>query len=198
MSRIDIMVDLETLGRTGEYTVFQIGAVAFDIETGEVKNEFDMTADIELNEFCSDKDFKVEPETLMWWLKTDKELLYKLLSENDGCSSYEIFQEFDSWIYDLNNMYNEVYLWGNGILFDNKIIKEKMDYYGIEYPISYKNDRDLRTIVDLATNILGIAEKELKEKFDDDSLTKHNGLDDCKYQVKLLVYCWNLLTKRVR
>jgi hypothetical protein len=198
MSRIDIMVDLETLGRTGEYTVFQIGAVAFDIETGEVKNEFDMTADIELNEFCSDKDFKVEPETLMWWLKTDKELLYKLLSENDGCSSYEIFQEFDSWIYDLNNMYNEVYLWGNGILFDNKIIKEKMDYYGIEYPISYKNDRDLRTIVDLATNILGITEKELKEKFDDDSLTKHNGLDDCKYQVKLLVYCWNLLTKRVR
>ena len=49
MSRIDIMVDLETLGRTGEYTVFQIGAVAFDIETGEVKNEFDMTADIDLN-----------------------------------------------------------------------------------------------------------------------------------------------------
>jgi hypothetical protein len=197
MSRIDIMVDLETLGRTGEYTVFQIGAVAFDIETGEVKNEFDMTADIELNEFCSDKDFKVEPETLMWWLKTDKELLYKLLSENDGCSSYEIFQEFDSWIYDLNNMYNEVYLWGNGILFDNKIIKEKMDYYGIEYPISYKNDRDLRTIVDLATNILGITEKELKEKFNDDMLVKHNGLDDCKYQVKLLTYCWNILTKRV-
>ena len=191
MSRIDIMVDLETLGRTGEYTVFQIGAVAFDIETGEIKDAFDKKVDI-----TQEKDLKVDGKTLMWWLETDKELLFKLLSNDDDITSHELFVMFNWWIRTvLQKNYDEVYLWGNGILFDNKIIKEKMDFYNIEYPIFYRNDRDLRTIIDLVATKLGITEKEIKEKFNDEFLTKHNGLDDCKHQVKLLVYCWSLLTK---
>ena len=189
--RIDIMVDLETLGRSGEYTVFQIGAVAFNIITGEVLDTLDISSDI-----TKDKDFRVDPETLMWWLKTDKELLFNILENNNSIDSYDMFDYFKWWTLSLKNSgLTNIYLWGNGILFDNKIIQDKMEQYKLDYPIHYRNDRDLRTVIDLTANKLGITEDELKEKFNDDNLTKHNGLDDAKYQVKMLVYCWKILTE---
>jgi len=189
--RIDIMVDLETLGTTSDCTVFQIGAVAFDIWTGEIINTLDISSDI-----TKDKDFRVDPETLMWWLKTDKELLFNILENNNSIDSYDMFDYFKWWTLSLKNSgLTNIYLWGNGILFDNKIIQDKMEQYKLDYPIHYRNDRDLRTVIDLTANKLGITEDELKEKFNDDNLTKHNGLDDAKFQVKMLVYCWNVLTK---
>jgi len=188
-NRIDIMVDLETLGTGNDCTVFQIGAIAFDINTGKYIKTFNLISDITL-----DNDFKVEPKTLMWWLKTDKELLLNLLDNNDNIPSYNMFYQFYYWLQDLKNEYENVYLWGNGILFDNKIIENKLAVYGLEYPIFFRNDRDLRTIIELTITRLDITEKELKQIFENKTLTKHNALDDVKYQIQILVYCWDIIT----
>lgn len=87
---------------------------------------------------------------------------------------------------------------GDGILFDNKMIQHQLELIGKEYPISYKNDRDVRTIVDLAGKKLGLTEKELKAKFKDDSLVAHNALDDVKFQINLVVECYKVLTKEAK
>lgn len=188
--RKDIMVDIETLGTDSDATVFQISAISFDIETGEYHSIFNKIADVEKN-----RELKIDGSTLKWWLNTDKELLTRLLNEGDG-SSDELLRDFHKWLISQSEDIKNVYLWGNGILFDNKIIQHQLDSIGLEYPVFYRNDRDVRTIVDITSKKLGLSEKELKSKYDDNSLTKHDAINDVKYQINLVVNCYNELINK--
>lgn len=184
--RIDIMTDIETLGKKSDSTIIQIAAIAFDMNTGEHVDTFNKTVDIEKDMFLN-----VDGSTIKWWLNTNKELLHTLLS-NGKHSSEEVLEMFHEWIMDLKEG-NDVYLWGNGILFDNKMIQHQLEDNGLDYPIFYRNDRDVRTIVDLASKKLGITEDELKKRFNDDSLVEHDAFDDVKYQIKLVQGCYEIL-----
>ena len=185
--RVDIMVDLETLGRTGEYSIIQTAAIAFNIEDGTHIKTFNMKSNIE-----KDEHFKVDARTLKWWLETDKELLYDLIKDNEH-STKRIFYDFYRWIWSLEEEYENIYLWGNGILFDNKIIKETFEKYSVEYPINYRCDRDLRTVVDMASRKLNVTTEELKNKFKANNTKPHNALNDCGVQIELLTYCFKEL-----
>lgn len=191
--RIDIMTDIETLGKDGNPTVFQISACAFNIETGRIFDNFNEIADISI-----EKSMPIDGDTLLWWLKTDKELLTNLLNKGkeSQISQEEMFCNFHNWIENLSDIYSnkDVFLWGNGILFDNKVIQSKMQQYDIEYPIFYRNDRDMRTIVELAGLKVGInTEKEFREKYRDNSFIAHDAFDDVKSQIQVLSKAWNLL-----
>ncbi|AMQ66539.1 exonuclease-like protein [Bacillus phage Shbh1] len=185
--RKDIMVDIETLGTSTDSTIFQISAISFDIKTGKHHSVFNKIADIEKNPFL-----RVDGSTLKWWLNTNKELLTELLNSGED-SSGDLLNDFYNWLKFQSQDMKNVYLWGNGILFDNKMIQCQLENRGLEYPIFYKNDRDVRTIVDLTSEKLGITEKELKQRYEDNSLIEYNALDDVKYQVKLVVGCYNEL-----
>lgn len=183
--RIDIMTDIETLGHRTDSTIIQIAAIAFNIETGNYFSEFNQIVDVTKNE-----ELKVTGSTLKWWLNTNKELLSELINKGD-VSSYDLINNFHQWMSELNG---ELYLWGNGILFDNKMIQYQMETLGLEYPINYKNDRDLRTIIDLTSNKLNISEKELKDRFNDECLVKHDAFHDVRYQIHVLSWCYRNLT----
>jgi 3' exoribonuclease, RNase T-like len=187
--RKDIMLDIETLGTGTNATIFQISAITFDIETGKHFSTFNGIADIAENDFL-----EVDGSTLKWWLNTDKELLTELLNKGEG-SSEDLLNDFHVWLKSQDKDTKNIYLWGNGILFDNKKIQEQFVEMGLDYPIFFRNDRDVRTIVDLAGKKLGISETELKERFNDESLTKHDAFDDVKYQINLVVSCYKLLTE---
>ena len=190
MERLDIMVDIETLVTKSDATIFQISAIAFDINDGMYISQFNEVANISLNEKLT-----VDGDTLKWWLKTDKDLFARLL--NSGSHSSEIvLLKFQKWLKKLSkNDMKDVFLWGNGILFDNKMIQHQMESNGLEYPIFYKNDRDVRTVLELASLKTGKSEQELKDMFKDDSLVAHDAIDDVKYQISLLINCYNILTK---
>lgn len=188
--RVDIMTDIETLGTDADSTIIQISAIAFDILTGEHLSIFNQIADISKNE----KDIKVTGRTIQWWLNTNKELFAELINGGEY-SSETILGNFKEWIEAQTSNTKDVYLWGNGILFDNKMIQHQLESNGYGYPIFYKNDRDVRTIVDLAGKKLGITEQELKDKYKNESLVEHNALDDVKYQINLVVGCYNELIK---
>lgn len=186
--RIDVMTDIETLGTNSDSTIIQVSAIAFDIETGEYLSTFNQIADIELNE----QPIKVTGSTIKWWLKTNKDLFETLIT-NGINSSEEVLRSFHRWLCNLKNGNVDLYLWGNGILFDNKMIQYQFENLGLYYPIYYKNDRDVRTIVELASKKLGISEKELKEKFTYENLVHHNAFDDVKFQINLVVNCYEIL-----
>lgn len=193
--RVDVMTDIETLGHKTDSTIFQIAAIAFDIETGEHLAKFNRIADIENEDTLS-----VTGSTLKWWLRTNKELLHDLLEKGEGTPE-GLLQEFHDWLMYLKQEedgfedIHDLYLWGNGILFDNKMIQHQLEDMCLDYPINYKNDRDVRTIVDLASKKLGITEKELKAKFNDDNLVEHDAFDDVVYQINLVVECYKVLTE---
>lgn len=152
-------------------------------------SQFDEVANISLNEKLT-----VDGNTLKWWLKTNKDLFAELLNSGNY-SSEIILLKFQKWLKKLGkNDMRDVFLWGNGILFDNKMIQHQMELCGLEYPIFYKNDRDVRTVLELASLKTGKSEQELKDMFNDDLLVAHNAIDDVKYQISLLVNCNNILT----
>lgn len=188
--RIDVMTDIETLGRGENATIFQIAAIAFDIKTGEYIDKFNMIVDISKN-----KTLNVTGDTLKWWLNTDKELLTKLLNDGRG-SSEEMLNMFHIWLTLQSDDMKNVFLWGNGILFDNKILEHQMKEIGIGYPIFYRNDRDMRTLVEIASHKAGIAtEKEFRDKYKNPDLIAHDAFDDVKGQIDIVTKCYNILIK---
>lgn len=185
--RIDIVADIETLGNKVDSTIIQIAAVSFDIKTGNIFNKFNEIANIEL---CDD--LKVTGSTLKWWLNTNKELFAKLI--NGGkLSPKQIIKSFYTWLTYIQHG-NDVYLWGNGILFDNKILQHQMQNNGLEYPIFYRNDRDMRTLVELASYKIGMqSEKEFRNEYKNPDLVEHDAFDDAMQQVEIIVKAHNIL-----
>lgn len=181
------MTDIETLGKSAESTIFQISAIAFDIMTGEHLSSFNWISNISDDSFLN-----VDGDTLKWWLNTNKELLADLLNKGEG-SSEEMLTDFHTWLTNLSEDKRDIHLWGNGILFDNKMIQHQLTEIGLDYPIFYKNDRDVRTILDLASQKLGVSESELRERFNDGSLVAHDAFDDVKYQINYVVGCYSVL-----
>lgn len=184
--RIDVMVDLETLGNKATSTVFQISASGFDISTGLSINAFNGIADIDKN-----KTMNVTGDTIKWWLNTDANLLKDLLNKGEG-SSEDLLRQFHSWLTRMEEN-NDVYLWGNGILFDNNLLRTQFEAMGLDYPIFYRNDRDVRTIVELAAMKTGKTVKEIQEEYNDDTLTRHDAMDDVYYQIALVSGCYRTI-----
>ena len=182
--RRDIMVDLETLGTTTDSTVFQIAAAEFDITTGEIRSTFNMCCDI------SKGPVSASGSTIKWWLDTNKELMATLLSKGT-VSEKEMFEAFYQWL-KVDDM-SETYFWGNGVLFDNNFVRDKLTHFGMKYPIYYRNDRDVRTILELASMKSGMSEKELRDKFIIEGMEAHNAMDDVRYQVNYVHNCYKIL-----
>lgn len=196
MKRIDIMVDLETLGLTADNPVIQIGALAFNLNTGEKYGDF--------VEYCKldtvESDTAISTGTYQWWLDTNAVLLQQLLAKGveSGNTEKQMIQKFVDWVDEVafkNKVPRaNIHLWGNGMLFDNAIIQGKCKRYDIIYPIYYYNDRDVRTIVDLFCMKSGMTQKELVAGFKNASgLVQHDALNDCRIQFTMVKYCRDAL-----
>lgn len=187
-NKVHVMVDIETLGTKEFATIFQVAAQSFHIDTGHVLSSIDLKLDI-----SKVRKLEIDGDTLKWWLDTDKELLTKLLNEGD-LTEHDMFISFFEWVR-MQGHNEDVTLWGNGILFDNAKIKQKLWTLGASYPIHYKNDRDVRTILALAADKSGLTEDEIKASIHNEEEVAHNALDDVSKQIRLVCECYRLLMK---
>jgi hypothetical protein len=139
----------------------------------------------------------LEPGTLKWWMKENPSLLNKLLSQGDH-TERSLLLSFGLWLSHLMRDKKldkkSLYLWGNGIMFDNQKIKTKYESLGMNsYPIYYRNDRDLRTLLELASIKSGKSQEEIKEETADKDEVKHNAIDDVYYQIRIACYSYELI-----
>lgn len=188
--RIDIVTDIETLGRRTDSTIIQLSAVAFDLYGDKIIDSFDKMIDIEKETMV------VDGCTVKWWLNTDKELLSKIILSEESIPINQAIRDFRDWIDKMDNINYDnknTYLWGNGILFDNKMIQAQMAKHNLQYPIFYKNDRDMRTILELASLKSGLSESYIKNLCKRDELHEHNALDDCLFQIDVIRKCYNII-----
>ena len=193
-NRLDIMVDIETLGKQLDSTIFQIAIGFFNIQTGEIYETFNYLADI------SKMKCNVDGDTLQWWLQTNPELLNVLINGNSNLSENNIIEKFYMLIKTQIGLRGEenIFLWGNGILFDNAMIKAHMKSCGLKYPIFYRNDRDMRTLIELAVKKLNDdnirTEKDFRDKyFDKSKYVEHNAVDDVRFQIGVVCKAYNIL-----
>lgn len=183
MPRIDIMVDIETLGVSSRAQIIQLSAYAFDIASG---NLYDVPF---ITHIKVPENAIIDGSTLKWWLNTSPDLLKQLIT-SATIDEKTALLGFADWC-NTYAMVGDLHLWGNGILFDNKIIKDKMESYGIQYPIFYRRDRDVRTLVDLYCARFNVTEDDLKKRFEGG--VAHNATDDVLYQIRYVTHCYNAL-----
>lgn len=193
--RVDIICDLETLGVAKDSTIIQIAAACFDITTGDVIDTFNECVDI------SKEPISAMGRTITWWLNTNKDLFADIL-QRGSCSQTDVLKHFHTWLTeDIDKLIDvpagetlQKYFWGNGILFDNAIVQAHFEQVGLTYPIFYRNDRDLRTLVELASLKSGRSESEIKDSVPAPAQA-HDAMNDVLYEIAWAHECWKILMK---
>ena len=169
-----VMIDIETLGDVSNSVIVSIGAVRFDLETGETGEEFYRTIDIQS---CLDNGLKVTGGTIQWWMRNSKESRKAII---DG--GYDLEVVLDHFVQFLQT--GDV-LWSNGLRFDVAILEDAYQAIRSTIPWDFRNERDVRTLVSFAPEIKSVVVNTWNK-------TLHNAIEDCKLQIK---YCSAIYNK---
>jgi len=173
-----LMLDLETMGNGSNSSIVSIGAVEFDIETGETGREFYQKIGLQS---CLDVKLIVNASTIYWWMQQSEKARMELVK--GGENIYLVLQAFRVFTLELGDFQ----IWGNGARFDIGILEDayKACAY-IETPWNFRNERDVRTLVSFAPKI--------KEHYPFTGV-EHHPIDDCKHQIGYCSAIWNKLNK---
>ena len=165
------MVDIETMGTTSKSAILSIGAVEFDLKTGELGKAFYVTIDFSS---AMDAGLKVDADTVMWWLKQEYDAR-KHLWKDKGEHICVALEKFLAFIENCGG--KKVEVWGNSARFDLGLLCDAIEVVGLEASWAYWNERCVRTLVSLNPKF------KINAKF---TGTPHYAPDDCKHQIK---YC---------
>lgn len=229
MSKYGVMLDLETLGVGDDALIFQIGAVIFHLETGEVCQKFNehlnlldmdsgfpkFTDELQalrkipvmernihefVQKFITENpevlSLGVEKSTLNFWVSSDSniDILLEFLNSPNGISEQQLMTNFQEFL--LKNLVDkDLVVWGNGISFDVVKIKRKFTKHDLYFPIPFYSERDVRTILDLASMKENVEASDIKMRLEKNPLP-HDAYQDCLFQINLVHYCYNLLMNK--
>lgn len=171
-----LMVDIETMGDSAGDAIISIGAVQFDLETGETGKEFFKEAKLSS---CINVGLGVKASTIMWWLgQSDAARKKAINTEKNGLHIEQVLYGFRFFLKELNPA--KLQIWGNSNRFDLGILAAAYNkiYPGGELPWDFRNERDVRTLVARAP--------QFKETMPFEG-TQHDPIADCKHQIKYLV-----------
>ena len=113
----DVMLDIETLSTQKDAAIASIGAVQFDLRTGDLGVEFYQVIDLQS---CTDAGLHFNGATVAWWLGQSHEARAALLVEGRA-SLFETLEEFCHWFP------NDGRCWGNGASFDCVITRNAIE-----------------------------------------------------------------------
>lgn len=180
------MVDIETLGTSPDAAIISIGAVAFDPyhidDAQNLSDRFHMAISLESNELS---ERKFEASTINWWFHQPKEAQNALLDQSTVALSFALnkFLQFAA------NLQPKLrYLWANSPSFDLVILKHAAKATGINWPFSFWQEQDVRTLKNLswpngdAPHFKG--------------LITHDAMDDAIKQIFLVQLGYNRLILR--
>lgn len=176
-----IMIDLETMGNGSNAAIVSIGAIAFDPKTGALGAEFEEVINLNSAAYYSD----IDAPTVTWWLSQGDEARAIFLKETPKSSLKDALLEFNQWLADLGES-KDICLWGNGAGFDNVILMNSFKATRIRPNFIHWNDLDVRTIVKMGKDILGIDPKSDLPR----EGVHHTALDDAKFQAKYVSEIW--------
>lgn len=169
-----VMVDIETLGTACDAPILSIGAVAFDIESGEILARFyraiDPSSALERS--------RADGGTLCWWMGQSDAARNAAFSGNSLIA--EALAALLVWF---ARFHPSPPIWANGPSFDISILETAFRTYGMKPPWAYNAARCVRTIKAVAGDIEMPARRGVE----------HNALDDAVYQAACVCACWRAL-----
>ncbi len=175
-----VMLDLETLGVKQGSIILSLAAIEFDIQTGVTGKIFYRKINVQS---CIDAGLTLDGDTFIWWLKQSEQARAEIYEEKDSNTLPIVLKEFNDFMLELNPD-KRTKIWGNGASFDLGLLSCAYKACKQTIPWMFWNERDVRTIVDLAPNI---------KKSTPFVGVEHNPVDDCLYQIKYVSEIWNYI-----
>lgn len=179
----DLSVDCETLGKDYDAPVIAIGARFFDKGTGKLFSKF--YVELALNSLFSQwqRNFRVDPDTIRWWINQSERAKKVFEKEDkDKKTVATALLEFNQWIIKESRP-GTLKVWCNGPSQDATWIEHAYTVggHGLALPWAFNRPRDMRTITDLAQELVGWDWKTVKAVG-----TAHNAVDDADYQANCI------------
>ena len=177
---VGVMLDMETLSVGLNPAIIEMAFAAFDEETGELLEEHTPTS-IPILPDSGD----VDAETFLWWCRQPQDIKAKVLTPAllEGVTLKEALEHLSSWvskIYEDSSVVS-VNLWGNGSISDGIWLISAHMRESMEMPFTFRQHRDYRTLIGLASQISG---QDPKKRVDANK-EQHSALADCLYQVSV-------------
>lgn len=135
----NVMLDLETMGNGPAAAIVAIGAVAFDLEAGELGPSYYNRVDLASSVACGGV---MDASTVKWWLNQGDAARLEI-ARYDGMNIALALQSFAAW---MNECTPDPEVWGNGASFDNVILRGAYERNGTPAPWKWWNDRCYRTV----------------------------------------------------
>ena len=166
------MVDCETLGTVADAVIMSIGAVRFDLTTGEIDDAgFYSSVSIESN---LDYKRRIQEDTLLWWLKQSPAA--QAVFTEPKTTLETALCDLSDWINAVNH--NDKHcVWSNGADFDLPMLAHAYTQVTVDIPWKFWNSRCVRTYKSLPQ----AAHVNVTRKG-----THHNALQDAIYQAQLV------------
>ncbi len=145
-NKLQVMVDLETLGQNSFAVPLSIGAVKFD-PMGDLDAEME-TFHVYVDPASAvAHGLSMDTSTVMWWLAQSPEA-QRMQTEAKRLSLPESLTAFSEWFGK-----ESLPVWGNGSTFDNVILSNAFKACGMEQPWRFWDDRCYRTVKNLAPEV---------------------------------------------
>jgi len=173
----DVMLDIETLSSGLDACIVAIGAVKFDLLTGETGDRFERL--VNLDQLGSE----ISPSTVVWWT-TLSERAQAQLTEEPRIPLVTCLE-------DLNEFYGNMdCLWTNGPIFDERVMRDAYRRHGIKAKFHFRDSRCCRTIRDLARRKGWVPPAAGFERTESEA---HNAIADCVYQINWVCDAWKVI-----
>lgn len=174
MEVTDVMVDLESTGvRSGYSGILQIGAVKFNLATGEVDpNVFDRCPALLPNRFWDEG-------TRDFWSKHQKVYQSIVMRQEEP---RRVFEDFAEWV---SGHSTPLRFWAKPITFDWPLLTSHFEQLGMEMPFFYRTVRDVNTFI-AACNGNSADHVNMQHLEDSHNGPLHNALSDCVLQIKMV------------
>lgn len=180
MSKLDVMIDLETMGIGSGAAIVAIGAVGMDMERNEVDSKtppFYTTVDLASSVAAGGV---MDVSTVLWWLQQGETARKEIYEQSVARPIQAALFAFTHWYNTIEG--NNV--WGNGAGFDNVVLRNAYIRATIPIPWGHEQDRCYRTVNAEYGKFITVPEEG----------TKHHALDDAVYQARRLLE----INKRIR
>lgn len=172
------MIDLETFDHKPTAAIVSIGAVQFDMQSGEIGKKFYINIDLQS---CIDAGLTLSASTIMWWMSQDKGAQQSLF---DAPVSLSVaLNSLEDWFVGLG----DCEVWANSPSFDLNILDNAFSKFNMPTPWRFYNERDCRTLVALNPSIKKSITNDLA----------HDALSDCIYQVRYCSATYNHIMGRI-
>lgn len=174
----DLMIDIETLGTKSNALILSVAIVEFNMITSEIGDNIYLK--ICINDSLLN-DFKIEGDTLMWWMTQDNNAKH-IFNNKYSIKCIDALTQLSVFLLNRHNFK----IWGNSARFDLGLLQNYYNKFNMNIPWKYGNERDVRTLVDFYPNI----KKELVFEG-----VKHDALADCFHQIKYCSMIYNKIKK---